>query len=246
MPTITGTNQADTITPWSVSPGVAGGPATDDDDLITTGKGEDQVSAGRGNDRVRTGNGSDDLSGDDGDDELDGRNGDDKLDGGNDNDALAGGRGDDWLHGGLGVDVLVGGRGDDTFAFGTIGGSRSGSFARSDTGLGEGSRDVVRDFQQGADIIDLSLLNWVSEAQGAPGTPIIPGSDLVFEFIGTDEFTAGGGSTPQLRYEVAAGRTIVQMDGVRNAGGPPPPDGIVDAEIELCGEIILTAADFIL
>ena len=111
--------------------------------------------------------------------------------------------------------------------------------------MGEGARDVIGDFQQGKDVIDLGLVN-SSGPQASLTEIVIPAIDLVFEFIGTDAFTGADG--PQLRYEIIDGRTIVQMDGLRGPSGPSafPLDGIVDAEIELIGCIHLTAEDFIL
>ncbi|MBV1800316.1 calcium-binding protein [Siccirubricoccus sp. G192] len=234
MAIITGTNQADIIT------------ATHGADQISTGNGGDQVIALSGDDQVQGGNGDDHLQGVDGDDELAGSNGNDELDGGKGDDKLDGGRGNDLLHGGFGVDALVGGRGEDIFSFGTVVGSRGGSSYRIGTGVGEGARDVIGDFQQGADVIDLSLVNFSSGGGPIVG-PATPPSDLTFEFIGTNAFTDGGGGEPHLRYEVLEGRTIIQMDGIRAAGsGAFPPDGVVDAEIELIGEFVLTAANFLL
>jgi Ca2+-binding RTX toxin-like protein len=196
--------------------------------------------------------GADTLRGGSDSDRVRGRRGDDDLFGGPGDDTVRGGRGDDTVHGGLGTDDLWGGRGCDIFSFGTVFGSRSGLAYSVDTGVGEGARDVILDFKQGADIIDLSLINFIGE-QASLFEVVIPESDLEFEFIGSAAFTPGDGSgKPQVRFEIQCGVTVIQMDGIRAIfGGDPenpgfPPDGQVDAEIELQGEICLTKDDLIL
>jgi Ca2+-binding RTX toxin-like protein len=71
-----------------------------------------------------------------------GTNCDDLLRGRGGDDGISGRGGDDNIGGGRGKDQLVGGSGDDTFVFG------------SNTG-----RDVIRDFGNGDDLIDVSRLN---------------------------------------------------------------------------------------
>jgi Ca2+-binding RTX toxin-like protein len=79
------------------------------------------------------------LRGGGGNDSLDGRGGADSLDGNQGNDTLRGGAGADTLHGGVGSDVLFGGQGADIFVF----------------AKGAG-RDVIQDFQDGSDLIQLT------------------------------------------------------------------------------------------
>ena len=93
---------ADTITPDSVSPDVAGGAPSDAADII---------NALGGNDTVDGAGGPDNIDGGDGDDDLQGGDGDDILSGGIGADSLAGGAGSDTLDGGAGNDVLDGGAG---------------------------------------------------------------------------------------------------------------------------------------
>lgn len=92
-----------------------------------------------GNDVLRGGAGDDALTGGAGRDRLFGEDGDDVLSGGGQRDVLNGGRGNDTLEGGAGPDVLIGGAGADVFRFGGADGS-----------------DVVRDWQDGTDRIDLA------------------------------------------------------------------------------------------
>jgi len=89
--------------------------------------------------RIVGGAGDDQLTGTDGDDVLIGRRGDDTLDGGAGDDTLRGAAGDDTLHGGAGNDKLSGGGGADTFVYGT----------------GD-SDDIIKDFEDGKDTIDLT------------------------------------------------------------------------------------------
>lgn len=139
------------------------------DNLILAGPGDDLVYAGVGADTVLGGAGDDTVFGGfqssfgpsqgpatlnvtlDKGDALSGGAGDDLLDGAGGNDTLEGGSGDDTLVGGPGTDIMSGSPGADTFVFGPIG----TGFA-ADTGIGEGSRDVITDFRSGQDRIDLS------------------------------------------------------------------------------------------
>ncbi|MBW9079234.1 tandem-95 repeat protein [Rhizobium pusense] len=114
----------------------------DGNDTLLAGAGNDMVDAGAGNDRVVAGDGNDIVEGGAGNDVLMGGAGNDVLHGGAGNDHLSGGSGDDTLIGGAGNDVLTGGSGADTFVF----------------AAGSG-RDVVTDFQAGADgkdVVELS------------------------------------------------------------------------------------------
>jgi Ca2+-binding RTX toxin-like protein len=83
--------------------------------------------------------GDDSIDGGAGQDQLDGGLGNDEILAGAGNDRLAGGEGDDVLNGGTGRDILTGGAGADAFTF--------------DASFG---KDMIRDFAQGEDFIDLS------------------------------------------------------------------------------------------
>jgi hypothetical protein len=164
----------------------------------------------------------DDLTGDDsanvlnsdqGDDELHGRAGADTLSGGIGNDSLFGGDGNDTLIGGAGRDRLVGGDGQDTFVF----------TAPTDSEKGVEQRDMIADFQQGLDHIDLSAID-AGSANGA------------FTFIGTAAFSHQAGELRQ--FDNAAGNTII--------AGDTNGDGITDFQIALNGSVVLSASDFLL
>ncbi|UWQ48386.1 hypothetical protein K3720_10540 [Leisingera caerulea] len=87
-------------------------------------------------DRLTGDGGANLLSGKGGNDRLAGLAGADTLNGGGGNDRLAGGGGKDTLNGGSGNDTMTGGGGADTFVF-TVG------------------DDLVRDFKDGTDILQI-------------------------------------------------------------------------------------------
>ena len=95
---------------------------------------------------------------------------------------------------------------------------------------------MIRDFAQGEDHIDLSLLlNLVYRSLDV---------DESYRFIGTAEFT---GEQAQVRYFVDGDRTVVQLDGTAFlSGAVQGVDGVADAEIELRGVYALEARDFLL
>ncbi len=113
----------------------------DGNDRLSGNRGDDQLSGGTGDDRLSGGHGHDNIDGGSGDDRLRGGRGDDQLVGGAGNDVLRGGRGNDFLEGGAGNDILVGGCGADTFVFAENSG-----------------KDVIRKFEAGIDLIDVTAL----------------------------------------------------------------------------------------
>ena len=136
-------------------------------DTLFGDAGNDTMFGGIGNDRLLGGTGDDLMFGDDGlqavrpetpnnaqrmedgetfDDVLLGGEGNDTLVGGFGNDVMLGGDGDDVIVSDFGNDVVSGGDGTDTFVVGP------------DMG-----RVIVRDFEDGVDLIDLSGLNLAAE-----------------------------------------------------------------------------------
>ena len=87
------------------------------------------------------------MYGKDGKDTLDGGLKDDKIFGEGGKDLLLGGDGNDYLNGGAGIDILNGNSGNDTLT----GGDSKDTFV-FDAGFGT---DVITDFQDGLDVIDL-------------------------------------------------------------------------------------------
>jgi Ca2+-binding RTX toxin-like protein len=84
------------------------------------------------------------------------------------NDTLNGGAGLDGLNGGAGKDQLTGGAGQDSFVY----------TALSDSGITASARDLIADFEQGIDHIDLSFID--ANKTNAAGT------NDGFNFIGTN------------------------------------------------------------
>lgn len=113
----------------------------DTSEYIRTGHDNDFVDGNGGDDRIFLGRGNDVGFGGDGEDYILGGRGDDTLRGGEGDDRLRGGSGDDLIVGEAGDDNLIGNAGLDTFVFNS----------------GDG-HDVIRGFQQGEDLIDLSGL----------------------------------------------------------------------------------------
>ena len=114
-------------------------------DWVSGGSGDDILEGGRDNDVLTGFHGNDTLRGDEGNDRLRAGQGDDTLEGGPGNDTLQGAGGDDLLNGGGGNDAFYGNAGADVFVF--------------DRGNGH---DVIRDFADGEDIIDLTAFGLVN------------------------------------------------------------------------------------
>lgn len=129
-------------------------------------------------------------------------------------DTLRGGGGADLLIGGAGGDILNGGAGADRFAY--VDAVESAPVI--------GLRDVIQDFTQGEDRIDLSGID----------AKLNVGGNNDFSFIGTREFSAEG----QVRYVKDGGHTYLE---VNNAGAQG-----AEMQIDLVGSISLQAGDFYL
>ncbi|SDB67016.1 calcium-binding protein [Belnapia rosea] len=208
--------------------------------LIFAGSGNDTIYAGYQSDTVHGGLGNDSIDGSgvfassgagagvsaalDLGDLLDGGAGRDWIDGEGGADTLLGGTGNDTLHGNLGRDLLSGGSGHDLFQFYF----RTGfGVFDSDTGTDAATRDVIRDFQQGQDKIDLHAYAGQTDGANAP------------VFLGTGAITAA--NALQVRYETEGNHTVVEFY-VPFAYAPQP----TVYEIELAGHVALQAGDFIL
>jgi Ca2+-binding RTX toxin-like protein len=87
--------------------------ANDTSSTLPASNADDMLLGGQGNDSLSGLDGSDYLTGNQGTDSLDGGLGSDSLFGGAGNDSLSGGDGADTLYGGSGNDALDGGQGDD-------------------------------------------------------------------------------------------------------------------------------------
>jgi Ca2+-binding RTX toxin-like protein len=129
---------------------------------------------------------------------------------------LLGGGAGDRLYGGYGADTLTGGEAADRFFLTAIG----------ESGTSAATRDVITDFGNGDDVINLSRIDAV---QGSGGND-------AFAFIATGAFTAAG----QLRFvqDAAGDRTLIE--------GNVNADLAADFRIELLSLHTLSADDFVL
>ena len=162
-------------------------------------EGRDRIKGGGGDDRLKGLDGSDALLGGAGDDILAGGNGQDLLKGGDGDDGLVGGRGDDDLRGGDGRDLLIGGKGSDLL----VGGKGADLFrfsAASDNGPGSRKRDIIKDFESGVDLLDLSEIDARLDKKG----------NNQFSFVGDDEFSGRSG---ELRFDRGKLRADIDGDG---------------------------------
>lgn len=127
------------------------------EDLIDGGGGSDAIYGGHNADVLRGGSGADTLHGGFDDDTLSGGTGTDRLDGSHGRDSLSGEGGDDTLTDGRDRDTLTGGGGADLFVL------------RDDD-----RRDVVTDFQDGIDLLDLGVgFGKLTITDVAPGEVLI-------------------------------------------------------------------------
>ncbi|WP_194097072.1 M10 family metallopeptidase C-terminal domain-containing protein [Marivivens aquimaris] len=207
---------------------------------VDTIRGIENAIGGSGHDHIVGTGGNNAISGNDGLDRLIGRKGDDVLVGGADNDVLIGsaghdrifgGKDDDLLKGNSGQDILQGDRGQDVL----IGGAQADVFVftkTADSSKKITNADLIRDFQQGLDLIDLSQIDASTVWSG----------ENTFRFIGTDD--AGTGNAGTVSYEVFDYRgrrndmTVISIDTDDDRGA--------EMVIKLKGVYDLTADDFIL
>ena len=149
------------------------------DDALRGGEGQDSILGEDGDDVLHGDAGNDWLVGGDGSDELHGGAGNDRLVAGSGDDRAYGGEDDDSLNGGRGHDILDGGAGADTFVF------------EADHG-----NDTIRDFTDGEDAIDLTMIAGISGFEDL--TITADGSAAVIDL------TAHGGGTIRLESFAAS------------------------------------------
>jgi serralysin len=139
------------------------------------------------------------------------------LTGSRGNNTLNGGDGNDILRGGAGRDVLIGGEGADIFDFNS----------KYDTGKTSATADLISDFTQGADKIDLATIDASSKTSG----------DQAFKFIGSAAYSGKAGQLRAIQ-DLTREKTII--------AGDINGDKVSDFRIELSGLVTLTSADFVL
>ena len=157
-----------------------------------------------------------------GKDTLDGGGGKDKLYGGSGKDTLEGGKGKDTLQGDAGKDIMFGGSSADTFVF----------TKTSDSKVKASKADVIKDFEQGKDHIDLSAIDASTKLDG----------NNKFTFDGTTSFGTSNEGDIYFKQFNNAGTandyTMVYIDTDNDRG--------TEMSIKLMGLHNLTADDFIL
>lgn len=178
------------------------------DNWVMNGRGgDDTLSGGNRADVLFGGTGNDKLFGRGGSDALYGDGGADILDGGEGNDALFGGADADTLIGGLGRDLMLGGSGPDIFDFNAI----------TESGNTIGTADVIADFVEGVDKIDLRDVSGV------------------FGYAGPELNTGVGPHS--VFWSHSGGNTIIEVNATF--------DTTSDMRIVLTGLHTLTSADFL-
>lgn len=176
--------------------------------------GIENVRGTRSDDRLFGDDNDNRLDGDEGNDFLSGQGGNDIISGGSGNDTIFGRLGDDRLDGGLGRDVIEGGSGEDVFVVSELF-QFSGIFFQE--------RDIITDFTQGEDLIDLAALE----------------SDygLTLQLVGLSGFSGVAGEVRYVR-DFKSNETRVQLDA----------DGDQDADLVVVlrgGTFNLTVDDFV-
>lgn len=132
---------------------------------FVSGSGNDDITGNTANNILWGGGGADIIRGKAGKDTIYGGDGNDILNGNGKSDLLLGGDGNDILRGGSGPDLLYGQAGDDTLRGGVgrdklIGGSGADTFV-----FKKGwAVDVIRDFEDNVDTIELDAALWGNTA----------------------------------------------------------------------------------
>ncbi len=142
-------------------------------DLLDGGSGNDEIYAGNDNDTIYGGSGEDSIRGEGDEDLIYGGAGNDTLEGGSGNDTIYGEADDDLIDASTGDDIIIGGSGDDTLqgqegADTLTGGDGADTFLYNAPISSESSlyHDIITDFEQGSDIIRLSVFNNIVQGVG--------------------------------------------------------------------------------
>lgn len=131
----------------------------DGNDFIDGGEGNDTIRGEADNDELRGNDGADTLYGGSGADTIYGQSGNDILYGEAENDLMFGGTGNDQIYGGAGDDKIFGKAGQDYMQ----GGTGVDVFVFDDlTHSTSTEMDIIGDFEQGSDIIDLKAFSFSS------------------------------------------------------------------------------------
>jgi serralysin len=168
-------------------------------------------------DEIQGDNSSNVLEGLGGNDTIWGLGGADTLRGGAGLDQIAGGLANDRIVGQAGADDMWGEAGNDTFVFNAV----------SEMGKTAATRDWIADFTHAQDKLEFAAIDANTKA-GMAG-------NQAFAFLGAAAFTGAGG---QIRAVFEGGSTIVS--------GDIDGDRIADFQVQLQGNVALSAIDFVL
>lgn len=173
--TLYGGDGDDNLNGWSGNDLVWGGNGSD---VVSGASGHDTLYGGEGNDRLDGSSGNDFIWGGNGNDEILGGSGNDRLYGDGDNDTLWGFEGNDLLYGRTGNDRLIGHIGNDSL----WGGEGADTFVFYPTSSSQ--RDVIQDFEQGIDRIELprsvGSYSTLSIRNVSGGTEVTTGNLTIF------------------------------------------------------------------
>ncbi|HVR66437.1 MAG TPA: cadherin-like domain-containing protein, partial [Verrucomicrobiae bacterium] len=164
-----------------------------------------------GNDTIRGGSGGDIIFGDNGNGGPAGGN--DLIEGGRGTDLLFGEGGNDTIVGGRGFDIMDGGAGADVFVYTNAEDSRGRS------------ADLIRNFVQGQDKIDLTgvlggaTVNWCGTKPTAYGVWYVQQGGCTLVCVDLD----GNPKTVDMMIRVE-GKIALCADDFRTAGGQQPPN----------------------
>lgn len=214
---------------------------------VANGRGGDDLLSGHSSrDFLFGGTGNDTLHGMGNVDMLSGEEGNDVLDGGSGNDVLSGGSGNDVIYFTSQVfgsassdnDTLTGGAGSDRFSL------HYGGIPKTSRGDGPAT-DLITDFQQGVDLIDLSAEDARSDLAGHQDFSLAGGfSRPAFNGLNRSGFELtdywnvfNPTPTGQITTHIKGGQTFVNLH--------VDADGLPDQILILVGQINLTASDFI-
>ena len=174
-------------------------------------------------------------------DNLVGTAGNDTINGLAGNDRIDGAGGNDVIRGGSGVDIVTGGSGADTFVF------AKGDIAAATTSAATNAqaRDVITDFTQGVDHIDLSGFDANSKTAAIDHFKFVGAfTSQSFGALPASEFGKGLAAIGSIKYHYedigGVQHTIVDLN---TASGNTTAEYQIDL---VGGHYVLTASDFIL
>lgn len=182
--------------------------------------GKDYISASGDGDRLVGYSGADKIFGRSGNDWIDGGDGNDLLDGGAGRDILFGDTGNDTLRGGGGADKFFGGAGKDVMFAGVDNAKDVFVFNSIKEAGGGKARDIIRNFDNGLDDIDLRKI------------------DADTTDYGNQNFSFSKSAAAHTIWYVDTGKDILVRGDVSG-------DGKADFEIQLAGVNSVSASDFI-